>query len=92
MAVKQPWRESNRRNALGQIILKNAPMNKLAAEFGRRNMLFGYVFTYVRLLSGLFGESEGDESDHDSETDDSEDEEDALFRDLAEAATVRADR
>ena len=64
-------------------------MNKLAAarsEFGRRNMLYGYVFTYVRLLSGLFGESEGDESDHDSETDDSEDEEDALFRDLAEAA------
>ena len=52
-AVKQPWRESNRRNPLGQIIRKNTRMNKLAAarsEFGRRNMLYGDVLTYARLI------------------------------------------
>ncbi|KAI0757759.1 hypothetical protein C8Q80DRAFT_1091076 [Daedaleopsis nitida] len=50
-AVKKPWRESNRRNPLGQIIMKITRRNKLAAaraEFGRRNMLHGNVLSYVR--------------------------------------------
>ncbi|KAH9910697.1 uncharacterized protein BXZ73DRAFT_57860 [Epithele typhae] len=45
-AVKQPWRESNRRNPLPQILRKLTRRSKLAAartEFGRRGMLHGDV-------------------------------------------------
>ncbi|KAI0682812.1 hypothetical protein C8T65DRAFT_750046 [Cerioporus squamosus] len=92
-AVKQPWRESNRRNALGQIIRKNTRLNKLAAarsELGRRNMLYGDVLTYVRLLAGLFADPD-ESSDEDGEAEDSEDEDDVRFRDLADAAEADED-
>ncbi|KAI0685977.1 hypothetical protein C8T65DRAFT_517206, partial [Cerioporus squamosus] len=66
-AVKQPWRESNRRNPIGQIVRKITRENKLAAarsEFGRRNMFYGDVLTYARLLVGLQADSD-DSSDDD---------------------------
>jgi hypothetical protein len=43
-AVKQPWRRSNRYNALGQMLLTNQRLDKLAAsrvDFTRRGMLQG---------------------------------------------------
>jgi hypothetical protein len=43
-AVKQPWRRSNRYNALGQMLLTNQRLDKLAAsrvDFTRREMLQG---------------------------------------------------
>ena len=43
-AVKEPWRRSNRFNALGQILLTNQRLDKLAAahvDFGHRQMLTG---------------------------------------------------
>ena len=83
-AVKKPWRTSNRRNALGQIIRKITRLNKIAAartEFGRRRMLGGDVVTDALRTSGILN---GDDSD-------SEADEDEQFRDLADAAAARDD-
>ena len=85
-AVKEPWRESNRRNPLSQIIRKITRKAKLAAarvEYGRRNMLYGDVLTYVRLLAGLFVDS--DSSGSSDNSDDSEAADDVRFRELADA-------
>jgi hypothetical protein len=41
-AVKEPWRESNRQHALGQMIVKNTRLSQMAAlqvDFARRGML-----------------------------------------------------
>lgn len=84
-AVKQPWRESNRRNPLGQILRKLTRLNKLAAarmEFGRRGMLYGDVLVHARLAA----RAEQDSDYTDSE--DSEAEEDERFRELAEAMAI----
>lgn len=81
-AVKRPWRESNRRNPLGQILRKLTRMNKLAAartEFGRRGMLYGDVLVHARLAAGF--EQDSDYSD----SEDTEAEEDERFREIAEA-------
>ena len=43
-AVKEPWRRSNRYNALGQMLLTNQRLDKLAAarvDFTSRGMLNG---------------------------------------------------
>ena len=43
-AIKEPWRRSNRYNALGQMLLINQHLNKLAAsrtDFAQRGMLKG---------------------------------------------------
>lgn len=45
-AVKEPWRRSNRYNALGQMLLTNQRLDKLAAariDFTDRGMLDGMV-------------------------------------------------
>jgi hypothetical protein len=49
-AVKEPWRRSNRRNPLRQILLTNTRLNKAAAarsDFGSRGLLDGDVYTSV---------------------------------------------
>jgi len=51
-AVKQPWRRSSRFNALGQMLLTNQRLDKLAAtrvDFKERGMLEG---TYVDSIMG----------------------------------------
>ncbi|KAI1789248.1 hypothetical protein LXA43DRAFT_1155148, partial [Ganoderma leucocontextum] len=81
-AVKQPWRESNRRNPLGQILRKLTRRNKLAAarvEFGRRGMLYGDVLVHARLVAGVNADSDS------SDSEDTEADEDERFRELAEA-------
>jgi hypothetical protein len=43
-AVKQPWRRSNRYNALGQMLVTNQRLDKIAAlrvDFMKRGMLNG---------------------------------------------------
>jgi len=61
-AVKKPWRRSNRFNALGQMLLTNQRLDKLAAarvDFKNRGMLQGSV------LSAAMGEVEVcSEQDH----------------------------
>ncbi|TBU40371.1 hypothetical protein BD309DRAFT_993112 [Dichomitus squalens] len=69
-AVKRPWRASNRRDAIGQILRTLTRCSKMAAarvEFGRRGMLRGDVFTAALRTAG-----------HDIESDD-EEEEDEVF-------------
>ncbi|KAI0365599.1 hypothetical protein BV20DRAFT_1038871 [Pilatotrama ljubarskyi] len=76
-AVKRPWRESNRNNPLGQILRTLTHLAKLAAahvEFGRHNMLYGDVLTHALLSTGL------------DAPDDKENDQDARFRDLLDAA------
>jgi hypothetical protein len=49
-AVKEPWRRSSRFNALGQMLLTNQRLDKLAAlrtDFTRRNMLNGTCLSAV---------------------------------------------
>ena len=46
-AVKQPWRRSNRYNALGQMLVTNERTDKLAAsqvDFQDRNLLSDSIF------------------------------------------------
>lgn len=53
-AVKDPWRWSNRNNALGQMLLTNQCLDKLAAsrvDFAVRGMLVGSV--YSRAVASL---------------------------------------
>ncbi|KAL7283046.1 hypothetical protein ACG7TL_002470 [Trametes sanguinea] len=75
-AVKKPWRHSSRNNPLDQILRRLTRLSKLAAarvEFGRRNMLYGDVFTYALLTEGLDAPN------------DQEDDQDEHLRDLADA-------
>jgi hypothetical protein len=47
-AVKEPWRRSNRYDALGQMLLTNQRLDKLAAarvDFNARGMLKGTCFS-----------------------------------------------
>jgi hypothetical protein len=49
-AVKEPWRRSSRFNALGQMLLTNQRLDKLAAlrtDFTTRNMLNGTCLSAV---------------------------------------------
>ena len=49
-AVKKPWRRSSRYKALGQMLLTNQRLDKLAAsrvDFARRGMLAGTCLSYV---------------------------------------------
>ncbi len=55
-AVKRPWRRSNRYNAMGQMLVTNTRLSKIAAarvEFGRRGMIHGDVLTAARIGAGL---------------------------------------
>lgn len=59
-AVKEPWRRSNRFEALGQMLLINQRLDKLAAsriDFGHRGMLRGTCLSYVldKLQVGMSG-------------------------------------
>ena len=49
-AVKEPWRHSNRFDALSQMLLTNQPLDKLAAsqiDFAHRWMLRGTCLSYI---------------------------------------------
>jgi hypothetical protein len=49
-AVKKPWRRSSRYKALGQMLLTNQRLDKLAAsrvDFARRGMLVGTCLSYA---------------------------------------------
>ena len=49
-AVKKPWRRSSRYKALGQMLLTNQRLDKLAAsrvDFARRGMLIGTCLSYA---------------------------------------------
>jgi hypothetical protein len=55
-AVKEPWRRSNHYNALGQMLLTNQRLDKLAAlrvDFTRRGMLKGTCLTGVLRQLGI---------------------------------------
>lgn len=57
-AVKQPWRRSNRCKALGQILITNQRLDKLAAarsDFEARGMLNGLVLTAACEHAGSHG-------------------------------------
>ena len=80
--VKRPWRASNRRAAIGQIIRTLTRCAKIAAtriEFGRRGMLRGDVFSHALRMAGF---------DIDS---DDEEQEDDVFRDLQDAMEADED-
>ena len=58
-AVKEPWRRSNRNEALGQILVTNQCLDQLAAaraDFASRGMLDGTCISYVlqQLELGMF--------------------------------------
>ena len=58
-AVKEPWRRSNRFEALAQMLLTNQRLNKLAAsrvDFAKRRMLEGTCLssTWEQILRMLF--------------------------------------
>ncbi|KAI0735779.1 hypothetical protein C8Q76DRAFT_690321 [Earliella scabrosa] len=99
-AVKQPWRDLNRRNPLGQILRKITRLNKLAAaraKLSHRNMLHGNVLSYVRCIvrrARQFSDADNDNDNDDSlkyssdalsSSTDSEAEADERYRQLAEA-------
>jgi hypothetical protein len=49
-AVKEPWRQSNRFEALSQMLLTNQRLDKLAAsraDFAHRGMLQGTCLSYI---------------------------------------------
>ena len=51
-AVKEPWRRSNRYNALGQMLLTNQRLDKMAAaraDYNARGMINGSIFTAALL-------------------------------------------
>lgn len=55
-AVKRPWRRSNRKHPIGQIIRTLARLSKLAAvrvDYARRGMLRSDVYTHALRTSGL---------------------------------------
>jgi hypothetical protein len=56
-AVKEPWRRSSRNQPLGQMLLINQRLDKLAAsrvDFIARGMLKGNALESVRLAFGMF--------------------------------------
>ena len=57
-SVKEPWRRSNRCNALGQMLITNQRLDKLAAariNFESRGMLRGIVLMDACTRAGLLG-------------------------------------
>jgi hypothetical protein len=59
-AVKEPWRRSNRCNALGQMLVINQRLDKLTAaqsDFTSRDMLKGTVLVDACERAGIFGKS-----------------------------------
>ncbi|KAH9019352.1 hypothetical protein EDB85DRAFT_1873220 [Lactarius pseudohatsudake] len=63
-AVKEPWRRSNRCNALGQMLIINQRLDKLAASrsnFESRRMLEGTVLTDTCEGAGLLADDEDNE-------------------------------
>jgi hypothetical protein len=55
-AVKEPWRRSNRYNAIGQMLLTNQRLDKLNAlriDFGQRGMLNGTCLTQFLRQQGM---------------------------------------
>jgi hypothetical protein len=60
-AVKEPWRRSNRNEALGQMLVTNQRLNQLAAartDFSQRGMLNGSCLTSLLERRMLFIHSE----------------------------------
>jgi hypothetical protein len=56
-AVKKPWRRSNRNQPLGQMLLINQRLDKLAVsrvDFVARGMMKGNTLESVRLALGMF--------------------------------------
>ena len=56
-AIKKPWRRSNRHKALGQMLLTNQQLDKLAAsyvDFANRGMLEGTCLSDALKLIGRF--------------------------------------
>lgn len=56
-AVKEPYHRSNRHNTLGQMLLTNQQLDKLAkchTEFNNRQMLDGSCVSFVTKALGLF--------------------------------------
>ena len=56
-AIKKPWRRSNRHKALGQMLLTNQRLDKLAAsyvDFANRGMLEGTCLSDALKLIGRF--------------------------------------
>ena len=56
-AVKEPWRRSNRFNALGQMLLTNQRLDKLAAarvDFAHRKMLDGTSLDWALSRLGVY--------------------------------------
>jgi hypothetical protein len=56
-AVKEPWRRSNRNEALGQILVTNQRLDQLAAartDFSQRGMLNGSCLTSVLQARRMF--------------------------------------
>ena len=54
-AVKEPWRRSNRWNALGQMLITNSRLHKLAAtraDFASRGMLEGTCLSWILIKLG----------------------------------------
>ncbi|KAH9951837.1 hypothetical protein B0H21DRAFT_843134 [Amylocystis lapponica] len=70
IAVKRPWRRSNRNKPLGQMIRTNTRLSKLAAarvEFGRRGMLHGDVLTHALQTVGRDAEIDDEDGAEDRE-------------------------
>ncbi|ETW86550.1 hypothetical protein HETIRDRAFT_307777 [Heterobasidion irregulare TC 32-1] len=87
-AVKEPWRSSNRNNPLGQMLLANQRLDKLAAarvDFHSRGMLFGTCLdaAYAEFIqlneaeAGLDNANEDHENADEDHEDVNEDHEDA---------------
>jgi len=52
-AVKEPWRRSNRFEALGQMLITNQRLDKLAAarvDFADRGMLQGFISLFIQTI------------------------------------------
>ena len=68
-AIKEPWRRSNRHNALRQILITNQRLDKLSAsrvDFLSRGMLRGSCLSYTAQLSLTVGDQdEHDRTSHD---------------------------
>ncbi|KAG1755316.1 hypothetical protein EDD22DRAFT_751299, partial [Suillus occidentalis] len=65
-AVKEPWRWSNKHNALGQMLLTNQRLDKLAAsrlDFAARGMLVGSVLSRAVATLMIAPEVEGEVDD-----------------------------
>jgi hypothetical protein len=66
-AVKEPWRRSNRNEALGQILVTNQRLDQLAAarvDFAKRGMLDGTCLSYVLQQLGMYCSSSSSSENH----------------------------